>query len=229
MISFDRRLSTAAPLEPTRGRSVVPITLGAVTVLLLSLLPSTASAGLILQVENATAQAGGTGSFDVVLSVTDGTFQVSGFSAELAVAAGSGITFAGASVDTTSAPYVFTTLQAPPLTFATFPTTDFIASDSSMTAPGFVTLSAPPTVTVGIEHVTFAVAAGTPDGAVPVSIVIGDNTQILDVAGSILPSTAANGTIAISSSAVPEPSSVILGFCGLGLAGGFVAMKHRRV
>jgi hypothetical protein len=139
MISFDRRISTAASVEAFRRRLVGGLTLSVLSLFMLCLVPAPAFADLILQVENATAHAGGTGSFDVVLAATDGTFQVSGFSVELAVAAGSGVTFTGASVDTTTASYVFTTLQAPPFTFATFPTTDFTASDSSMTAPGFAT------------------------------------------------------------------------------------------
>jgi hypothetical protein len=228
MISFDRRISTSVSLESSRGSHLGGFTHAALMVLLLGLYPTPASAGLILQVANASAEAGGTGSFDVVLGATDGTFQVSGFSVELLVAAGSGVTLTGASVDTMTAPYVFTTLQSPPLTFATFPTTDFTASDSSMTSPGFVTLSGPPTETAGVEHVTFAVAAGTPGGAIPVSIVIGDNTQILDVAGNILASTAANGTITINSSAVPEPSSLVIGSLSAALVGGAVALKRRR-
>ena len=226
MISFDRRISTAASVEAFRRRLVGGLTLAVLSLFMLCLVPAPAFADLILQVENATAQAGGTGSFDVVLAATDGTFQVSGFSVELAAAAGSGVRFTGASVDTTTASYVFTTLQAPPFTFATFPTTDFTASDSSMTAPGFVTLTGPPTVTVGIEHVTFAVAAGTAEGTVPVSIVIGDSTQILDVNADLLPFTTADGTITISSAVVPEPSSAIMVLTALGLVGGFVAMKH---
>ena len=228
MISFDRHISTSVSLESSRGRLVGRITLAAVSVLILGLFPAPTSAGLILQVANASAKAGGTGSFDVVLAATDGTFQVSAFSVELSVAAATGVTFTGASVDTMTAPYLFTTLQAPPLTFATFPTTDFTASDSSMTSPGFVTLSGPPTETAGVEHVTFAVAAGTPAGAIPVSIVIGGNTQILDVAGNILASTATNGIITISSSAVPEPSSLLTGSLSAALIGSAVALKRRR-
>jgi PEP-CTERM motif len=228
MISFDRRISTATRLQAFRRRLVSGLTLLALAVFMLSLMPPPAAAGLILQVENATAQAGGTGSFDVVLAATDGTFQVSGFSVELSVAAGSGVTFTGASVDTTTAPYVFTVLQEPPFTFATFPTTDFTVSDSSMTSPGYVTLMGPPTVTVGIEHVTFAVGSGTPDGAAAISVVAGDNTQILDVNADFLSFATTDGTITVSSIAVPEPSSAIMGFLGMVLVGGFVAMKRER-
>jgi PEP-CTERM motif-containing protein len=228
MILYDRRFLTRAPREAARGRLVARFTLTALIAILLNLFPAPASAGLILQVENASAQAGGTGSFDVVLSATAGSFPVAGFSVELSVAPTSGISFTTVSVDTTTAPYIFTTLQSPPLTFASFPTNDFIGSDSYMSSPGYVTLSAPPTVTVGLEHVAFAVAAGTPSGDVPVSILIGDTTQILDNNGNLLPFASVNGTITVTGSAVPEPASLVMGLIGMALAGGAVVLRRRR-
>ena len=207
MISFDRRFSASVLLQAARGRLLLSFCL---TSLSLALMPAPASADLILQVENATAQAGGTGSFDVVLSATSGSFDVSGFSVELSVDPGSGITFTGVSENTTSAPYLFTTLQTPPLTFATFPVSDFTASDSSATAPGFVTLEGPPTMTFGLEHVTFAVADQPLSGPILVSIVIGSNTQVLDVNAEILPLVTRDGSITVSTSAVPEPSTAVM-------------------
>ena len=229
MILFDQRFLTSAPSQAARRRLVVGFTPTVLIAILLGVLPAPASAaGLVLQVENASAQAGGTGSFDVVLSATDGSFQVAGFSVELSVAPGSGISFTAVGVATATAPYIFTTLQSPPLTFSSFPTNDFIGSDSSMSSPGYVTLSAPPTVTVGLEHVAFAVAAGTPSGDVPVSILIGDTTQILDNNTNLLPFDSVNGTITVTGSAVPEPSSLVMGFVSLALAGGSVALERRR-
>jgi len=211
MISFDRRLSASASAVVTRGRVGLGFTLTALIAVVLALVPTPVSAGLVLQVENASAQAGGTGSFDVVLAATSGSFAVSAFSVELSVDSGSGVTFTGASVNTTSEPYIFTTLQAPPLTFGSFPTFDFTASDSDMTSPGYVTLSAAGTAILGVENVTFDVTPGTPAGPIVVSIVSGFNTTVLDVNANSLPFTTADGTITVGASAVPEPSALIQG------------------
>ena len=135
---------------------------------MLGLLPTPASAGLILQVENAVATSGGTGSFDVIIYATSDPFDVKAFQVELSVAAGSGVTFTDASVATTAAFYIFTTFQsAPPFAISPLPSNDLIVADADMMSPGDVYGSAA-AVTYGIEHVTFAVAAGTPGGSVNV-------------------------------------------------------------
>jgi hypothetical protein len=134
---------------------------------------------------------------------------VSGFSIELSVSAGSGITFTSADTNT-SAPYIFGTLQAPPLVFDSFPNHSFTASDSSQSPPFVVTLN--PGDTVGLEHVSYFVAPGTRGGAITVSIVSGANTGVFDVDGDPIttpPVTFTDGTITVTGSTapVPEPSS----------------------
>ena len=187
------------------------------TASLLVFLPTPASAGLILQVEHAVATSGGTGSFDVVMYATSDSFDVTAFQVELSVAAGSGVTFTAASVATTAASYIFTTFQsAPPFAISPLPSNDLIVADADMISPGFVTVSGAAAVTYGIEHVTFAVAAGTPGGSVTVSILGGVHglTQIYDLNPDhppIAPFTAMDGTITIGASAVPEPSTLFLG------------------
>jgi hypothetical protein len=177
--------------------------------------PGPAGAAAIIAVGSSTAAAGQTGSFDVVLTSTGGSFNVSAFSVELSVPASSGITFTGASVSTTTAGYLFSTLQLPPLTFATFPTTDFIASDASATAPFFVNVL--PGQTYGLEHVTYSVASGTHTGVVPLSLVnLGVNTQLLDVSDSVIASSGSSGSITVGGTSVPEPSSLVLGFIAAG-------------
>jgi hypothetical protein len=209
MSSNDRRFTALTPVSTTRGRYATRGNVFALTALLLGVFAAPASAGLSLQVENATTQAGGTGSFDVVLSAAAGSFDVSGFSVELSVDPGSGVTFTGVSENTTTAAYIFTTLQASPFSYGPFPAIDFTASDSDMTGTGYVTLSDTGTSTLGVEHVTFAVAPDTPAGPILVSIVIGSNTQILDLNGGLLGFTPTGGTITVSGSAVPEPSTMI--------------------
>jgi hypothetical protein len=142
---------------------------------------------------------------------------VSAFSLELSVDPASGVSFTGASVNTTSEPYLFTTLQSPPLTFGSFPTFDFTASDSDMNSPGYVTLSAAGIAIVGVENVTFAVAPGTAAGPIAVSIVSGFNTTVLDINANPLPFTTSNGTITVGASAVPEPSTLIQGMTAAAL------------
>jgi hypothetical protein len=225
MMSVNRLVSVSIREGSAHIRPAVICTPLALAALVLGVFPTPARAAPILQVQNSSALAGGAGSFDVVLTVTEGTFQVSGFSVDLTVPSGSGVTFTGASINTTTAPYIFTTLQAPPLTFATFPTTDFTASDSSMTSPGYVTLSAPPSRTVGLEHVSYAVAPGTHAGPVTVSIVSGNKTQLLDLNANTIPFTPTNGTIAIDTAVVPEPSSLLTGIIA---AACLVVLRRRR-
>jgi hypothetical protein len=224
MMSPDR--STATRTRGSRARrpsASFPIA-STLAALLLGLAPGPADAGLVLQVDSTSAPSGGAGAFDVVLIDSGGAYNVSGFSVELSVAPSSGVQFTGVTTGTTDATYVFGSLQSPPFSFDAFPTTDFTASDADMTAPGYVTLTAGQTV--GIEHVSFAVAPGTLAGDVPVSIVIGDNTQILDVSADILPSNAQDGTITVFSSGVPEPSTLIQ--ASIAAALGLLAVSLRR-
>jgi hypothetical protein len=176
----------------------------------LGLAPGAAGAGAIIEAGSATTAAGQTGSFDVLLTSTSGSFNVSAFSVELSVPAGSGITFTGSSANTTAGGYLFTTLQSPPLTFATLPATDFIAGDALLSSPFVATLATGQTF--GLEHVTFAVAGGAPSGVVPVSVAnLGTNTELLDINAALISASASNGSINVVGAAVPEPSSLILG------------------
>jgi hypothetical protein len=68
MISLDRRVSASAKAAASGGRQGLGLALMGLIAVVLTLMPAPVSAGLILQVENASARAGGTGSFDVVLS-----------------------------------------------------------------------------------------------------------------------------------------------------------------
>jgi hypothetical protein len=197
------------PASRTTRASLFALALAA---LLLSCGPTAVRADLSVTVQSSSAPVGGVGSFDVDLGNIGGmtSYNVSGFSVELSVSAGSGVSFTDANVSTTTAPYIFGTLQTPPLVSMTFPfpNTDFIASDSSATAPFFTTLM--PGETFGLEHVSYSVAPGAALGPVTVSLVgLGTTTQILDLNGNLLPFTPANGTITITT-AVPEPSSLRL-------------------
>jgi len=198
-----------------------------VAALLLCCGPTPARAGLVVQVLSSSAPVGGTGSFDVDLSNIGGStsYGVSGFSVELSVSTGSGVSFAGANVNT-SAPYIFGTLQSPPLARSTFPSHDFIAADSSLTAPYFTTLN--PGSTFGLEHVSYSVAPGTKLGPVGVSIMgLGTTTEMTDINASLFSTTSVNGTISIASG-VPEPSSLLLLSSAVIMASMTVLARRRR-
>jgi hypothetical protein len=203
------------PAPASRGRLVATGAIALFAALLLFTAPTPARAGLVLQVENSSAPPGGTGSFDVILSDTAGTFAVSGFQVELSVPGASGVHFSGVDTSTTTAPYLFGTLQTPPLSFDTFPNTTFTASDSDATPPFFVTLN--PGDEFGLAHVTYTVDTGTTLGTlVPVSIVTGgtflfDNTTPIP---NSIPYTPVNGTITVTVSTIPEPSTVVTAAIG---------------
>jgi hypothetical protein len=206
------RRSTQA--RPASARPTAVITLA----LALAGVASQARADLTIQILNATANPGGTGSFDIVLKDDGGTFDVAGFSVEPMIMAGPGVSFTAADTLTSPAtgPYIFGTYQSSPFPFATdpadpgmpatFPNSDFVAGDAYMSAPGFVTLN--PGDVVGLAHVTFSVAASVTPGTVAVALVAGGNTSLSDGNGDPISSTAGNGTITVA--AVPEPSAVVL-------------------
>jgi PEP-CTERM motif len=171
-----------------------------------------ARADLIMQVADSVAAPGGTGSFNVVLIDTGGTFSVAGFSVELSVPAASDVLFTSVDALTGIPPYIFGSLQSVPFSFDTFPTNHFVASDALLTAPGFVTLN--PGDVFGLAHVNYSVAPTAVAGSsVTVSL---DNilagTSLSDVAGAPIPFTTQNGTIRIAG--VPEPSTLVLGALG---------------
>ena len=181
----------------------------------LALIGRPARAALVIEALNSSAAPGGTGSFDVDLLDNGGTFNVSAFSFGLSVAGASGLTFTGVNTATTSAPYLFGTLQFPPLTFSSFPTASFTASDSDATPPFFTTLT--PGSTFGLGHVTYAVAPGTALGPIPISFV-SNNTNLSDVNANTVPASTQPGTVTVAvAPAVPEPGTLPL--LGLGLLG----------
>jgi hypothetical protein len=178
-----------------------------------ALTPAPSRAGLFIEALNpTTAASGGSGSFDIVLENTGGTFQVSAFSIEPIVSAGWGVTFTAATPGPATASYLFGTYQSSPLPFVTdpnnpnapavFPLDDFVASDTDMTAPYFVTLNT--NDVYELAHVTYSVAPGTPDG--PVTVSFGEyGTSLSDINGSAIGFTPESIIINV----VPEPAPIV--------------------
>ena len=75
-------------------------------------------------------------------------------------------------------------------------------------APGYVTLSGSGQA-FGLEHVSYRIATGTIAGPIAVSVVLGNNTEILDVNANKLAFSATNGAITVTPFVVPEPPSIV--------------------
>ena len=200
-------------------------TVAVVAVLMTTAVASPSRADLVIEVLNSTTAAGGTGSFDVVLTDTGpiNSFQVGGFSVELLVAAGTGIHFTAVDTNTVAAPYIFGTYQSgpAPFSFDTFPNTEFTASDSTAVAPGYVTVN--PGDTFGLAHVSYSVDPGTPSEMVPVMLQdIGGGTSLSDGNGAPLDFTTTTGIIT-----VPESSALMMS--GVIATGIGIALYRRRV
>lgn len=166
-------------------------------------------------------EVGGTGAIDVLLFTQDADYEISAFSFELSVAPDSGIVFTGVTTNTLYASYVFGTAQMPPLSFDDFPTSQFTASDSLFSAPGHTTLAA--NRLFGLARVSYSVASDTPAAPVPVRLLAGAGTMVLDASGAPIDDLWIAGGSAIfvvPSAVVPEPSSVtLLAIAGASLLG----------
>ena len=177
-------------------------------------LGSDARAALVLQIQNATATAGQSGSFDVRVTAGTGTsYQVGGFTVQLSAAPG--LTLTGVQGATN---YIFGT---PDLILTGVTPTSFAASDGMLAAPGYVPVTS--STVLGLLHVTFVASApGT------YSITSGALTGFFDVNGDPLPlATVTPGTITVSAGAVPEPASLITLATAV-VTTGFVLTGRRR-
>ena len=209
-----------------RGRLTIGLGIAAVAVVLLAA-PSRAAAQLVVEIVPAppgaaSALAGGTGTFDVDLVNTgSAAVSVGGWQVELSVPAGSFATFTAAVATGFSGgvTYIFGTEQLGPPLGTPLPSKDFTALDIDLTGPGAVSIA--PGATVGLEHVTFSVAAGTASGSTVTVTDSGAGTLITDVNGGKIPNqTTQNGTIIVSpSTSVPEPSSLVLAGVAVAAAG----------
>lgn len=184
-------------------------------VVLFSALPVHAS--IIISIVSVTEASGSTGdSFDVDIQNTGAAAQsLDAFSLGLSVAS-SNIIFTGGNTSTSLA-YVysgnsFDVINGFPYTAVPPPNGQTLeGSDSPNLLPGSIAGS----TTVGLGHILFNVAPGTPAGPITVSIVpdcstVNACTSLSDANFNSIPFSVANGTITVTTTSSPEPSTLLL-------------------
>ena len=172
-----------------------------------------ARADLIISAPTFTAVPGSGSGFDVLLTNNATTpVSIGGFSFEIAVPFS---LFAGATTQTTSAPYIyagnsFVTVNGVP--FATTNTFDLIASDTPNNGIAPTLL---PGMTVSLGQVLDRpISANIPGGRYTIAFQT-PATALADGSGNPLPFTTVNGTIEVA----PEPDYLWLVVISLGLIG----------
>jgi hypothetical protein len=187
-----------------------------------------ARAGLIVSVESVTANAGSIGdALDVTLTNTGtSAVTVSGFTFGVSVAT-TNVTFTEANIST-AVPYIFQgeSLFGPVISTSTGQS--LLASDLFVTIGSGASVGAG--AEVGLGHLLFDVSALAPSGPVIVSLVTDPTTTLTDPSGNnIIIDSLKNGTITVvSSTVIPEPSTMVLAFSGIPAFAWFVWLRIRR-
>ncbi|MGA2700785.1 MAG: hypothetical protein ABSH35_06775 [Isosphaeraceae bacterium] len=182
--------------------------------LTLSLGAPSRGANLDLILDNFQTISSTTGSFEVDLVNNSGSsVNVSDFSIELQLSGLAGVVFTSASENTTAYPYIFAGVgTGPPLSFASFPTTEFSGGDSVFTGPPYyVTLpSSGPGSTLGLALVSYDTSAALPGTALINFVSSGTSADDANFAAITLNYSTPAGQIVVSQSVVPEPSALVL-------------------
>jgi hypothetical protein len=173
-------------------------------------------ADLLIEAPDVAAAPGSSGSFDVLLVNTNpaggASYDVAADSLGLSLAGPLSVRFTGVSIHTVAAPYVYvtsgTTAGGGPLSLDTFPNTQFTASDSEFAASGFRAVN--PGETFGLAHVSFAISPKSPLGTDTIAFT-STATSLSDQNGNPIAVSLVNGSIGTATtSAVPEPSALIV-------------------
>jgi hypothetical protein len=178
--------------------------------------------GLVIEAPNLVGVVPGTsGTFDVLLVDTDPTgtpgYNLAGDSLQVVLSgsAGSSIQFTNATINTVSAPYIFTQSldgnNGFPLFTNTLPSTVLMTSDVGDVIgsyPGYTTVN--PGETFGLANVSYTVSTSAPAGTSDaITFVLANGaTSLSDPNGVAIPFTVMNGSIG---TVVPEPSSLTQG------------------
>ncbi len=169
-------------------------------------------ADLVIEAPIVTAAPGTSGSFDVLITSTGGTFSVASDIVELSLNGLSGVSFTGVSI-ATATPYIYggnsATTQGSTFSFSTFPAPsgtpievfDFLYPSGAQTiAPGD---------TFGLVNVQYSVDANVTPGSTG-TLTFGSDTSLADAGGNNVSFTGQGGSITIVTASVPEPASGIL-------------------
>ena len=185
-----------------------------------------ARADLVFSMTPGSASAGGSGSFDVVLTDTGGDFNVAGFNFEITTS-DTDVTFTDITINTVAAPYIFAgdSLLAAPATGSILenpPSTAQDAQAGDVTAD-FTAVAIGDGDEVGLGHVLFTIAPGASPG--PVSIDFGSATSLSDGLGNPIAFDNSGGTLTITGGTVATPEPVQTGVVGLALIIGLISRR----
>lgn len=208
----------------SRGRASAAIL---ALMIVVGLAPAPARASLILSVQSVTVAAGSSNdAFDVLLTNTGSSVVIGGTSFQVTTTS-PGIVFTSAITSPVTTSYVFVghSLFGPTISVDSGQALD--ASDEYNLLGSGATVGAHTTVSLG--RVFFNVSSATPTGSLAVTLTPAA-TLLTDAAGrSLASSTTINnpaGTILITPTAVPEPSSLAL--CSIAGAAGLGYRRFRR-
>jgi hypothetical protein len=221
--TINRRLLMHGPLDSWSWRTLLGLAIAAVVIGE----PFSARAGIVVSVENASANAGSSANaFEVDLQNTGtSSVNIAGFAFEISVTSASGVTFTGADINTTVDNYIFAGNSAQGPNTATNTGTVLDASDNAIT--GSTTLGIGSTVALG--RVFFDVASSALAGPVIVTLSPFPATTLTDPSlNNVAIDTLNNGTITIlPSTSVPEPSGLISATFGLLGSAWFIWTRRR--
>jgi hypothetical protein len=187
----------------------------------------TARADLVFSMTPGSASAGGSGSFDVVLTDTGGDFNVAGFNFEVTTS-DTDVIFTDITINTVAAPYIFAgdSLLAAPVTGSILenpPSTAQDAQAGDVTAD-FTNKAIADGDEVGLGHVLFTIAPGASPG--PVSIDFGSATSLSDAEGDLIAFDNSGGTLTITGGTVVTPEPAMTGVLGLALIIGLISRRR---
>jgi hypothetical protein len=165
-------------------------------------------ADLVIEAPNLTVAPGSSGSFDVLIESTGGTFSVAGDDIELTLSGLNSVSFTGISINTVT-PYIYGTSSA------SLNGSTFIINVSSNDVEAFDYMFPTGSQTIntgdvfGLLNVQYTVASNAVVGTSG-TLGIGPDTSLSDASGAGVSFTPQAGSITIGTSTIPEPSSVIL-------------------
>ena len=185
-----------------------------------------ARGGIVVSVQSVSASAGTSGNtLEVDVTNTGAPVDIASFSFEISVAPGSGVSFTGADINT-STTYIFAGNSAFGPNIDTLTGTTLDASDIAVS--GSTTLGTGATLALG--RALFSVAFSAPLGAAAVSFTGFPATSLSAMDLSDIPiDTLSNGTITITpATAVPEPATLVTASLALLGIGGILLIRSKR-